>query len=119
MELCIYHGIKVQVEGLECEHISQMFRCTGSQSGHGGDQWNDCLWVKQAPGRCYGVQKWRLLWQLQRLLTIKRQHVDGAFINYLEGLGLTTILENSSNLDPFSKFEQVKKAPAAIALELF
>jgi hypothetical protein len=24
MELCIYHGIKVQVEGLEGEHISQM-----------------------------------------------------------------------------------------------
>jgi len=24
MELCIYHGIKVQVEGLDGEHISQM-----------------------------------------------------------------------------------------------
>jgi len=32
MELCIYHGIKVQVEGLEGERISQMCRCTGSQS---------------------------------------------------------------------------------------
>jgi hypothetical protein len=32
MELCIYHGIKVQVEGLDGEHISQMCRCTGSQS---------------------------------------------------------------------------------------
>jgi len=37
MELCIYHGIKGKVEGLEGERISQMFRCTGSQSGHGGD----------------------------------------------------------------------------------
>jgi len=32
MELCIYHGIKVQVEGLEGERISQMCRCIGSQS---------------------------------------------------------------------------------------
>jgi hypothetical protein len=32
MELCIYHGIKVQVEGFEGERISQMCRCTGSQS---------------------------------------------------------------------------------------
>jgi hypothetical protein len=32
MELCIYHGIKVQVEGFEGERISQMGRCTGSQS---------------------------------------------------------------------------------------
>jgi len=30
MELCIYHGIKVQVEGLEGDRISQMCRCTGS-----------------------------------------------------------------------------------------
>jgi hypothetical protein len=32
MELCIYYGIKVQVDGLEGERISQMCRCTGSQS---------------------------------------------------------------------------------------
>jgi len=32
MELCIYHGITVQVEGLDGECISQMCRCTGSQS---------------------------------------------------------------------------------------
>jgi len=31
MELCIYHGIKVQVEGLNGERISQMCLCTGSQ----------------------------------------------------------------------------------------
>jgi hypothetical protein len=37
MELCIYHGIKVQVEGLEGEPISQMCRCTGSQSWCRGD----------------------------------------------------------------------------------
>jgi len=30
MELCIYYGIKVQVEGLEGERIAQICRCTGS-----------------------------------------------------------------------------------------
>ena len=43
MELCIYHGIKIEVEGLEGERISQMCRCTGSQSWRGGDRRND--WV--------------------------------------------------------------------------
>jgi len=37
MELCIYHGIKVQVEGLDGGRISQIFRCTGSQSWCGGN----------------------------------------------------------------------------------
>jgi len=46
MELCIYHGIKVQVEGLEGERISQMCRCTGGQSWHGGAWRNDRAWVK-------------------------------------------------------------------------
>jgi hypothetical protein len=32
MELSIHNGIKVQVEGLDGERISQMCRCTGSQS---------------------------------------------------------------------------------------
>jgi hypothetical protein len=30
IELCIYHGIKIQVEGLDGERISEMCRCTGS-----------------------------------------------------------------------------------------
>jgi len=41
MELCIYHGIKIHVEGLDGERISQMCRCTGSQSWRGGDRRND------------------------------------------------------------------------------
>jgi len=65
MELCIHHGIKVQVEGLEGELISQGCRCTGSQSWRGGDRWNDWLWIKQCPGRCYGALNGRLPWQLQ------------------------------------------------------
>jgi hypothetical protein len=32
MELCIYHNIKFQVEGLDTERISQICQCTGSQS---------------------------------------------------------------------------------------
>jgi len=60
MELCIYHGINVQVEGLDGERISQMCRCTGSQSWCGGDRWNYWEWVKQHPGRCYVVLNGRL-----------------------------------------------------------
>jgi hypothetical protein len=35
MELCIYHGVKIQVEGLNDEYISQMWGCTESQSWRG------------------------------------------------------------------------------------
>jgi len=55
MELCIYHGIKVQVDGSDGKHISQMCRCTGSHSWRGGDRRNDWVWEKQRPGRCYGA----------------------------------------------------------------
>jgi len=55
MELCIYHGIKVQVDGVYGECISQMCRCTGSQSWRGGDRLNNGVWVKQCPERCYGA----------------------------------------------------------------
>ena len=70
MELCIYHGINVQVEGIETERTSQMCRCTGSLSWHGGDRWNDGVWVQQPPGRCGGALNGRLLWQPQRLCKI-------------------------------------------------
>jgi hypothetical protein len=65
IELCIYHGIKVQVEGLAGERISQICRCTGIQSWHRGDRRNDWTWVKQRPGRCYGALNGRRPWQLQ------------------------------------------------------
>jgi hypothetical protein len=118
MELCMYHGIKIQVEGLDGEHISQMCRCRESQSWRGVDRQNDWEWVKQHPGRCYGALNRRLPWQLQRLFKIKLQNEDGAFIEYLVALALTTIPENSGNLDPVSKFVQVRKAPAAVALQV-
>jgi len=46
MELCVYHGIKVQDEGFDGERISQMCRCTGSQCWRRGDRWNDWVWVQ-------------------------------------------------------------------------
>jgi len=119
MELCIYHGIKFQVEGLEGERISQIWPCTGSQSCRGGDRPNDWVWVKQCPGRCYGALNGRLPWQLQQLFKIKLLNEDGAFVEYWLALALTTIPENSGNLDPISKFVQVRKAPAAVALQVF
>jgi len=51
MVLGIYDGINIHVESLDGEPISQMCRCTGSQSWLGGDRLNDLVWVKQHPGR--------------------------------------------------------------------
>jgi len=119
MHLCIYHGIKVQVEGLDVERISQMCRCTESQSWRRGDQRNDWVWVEQRLGRCYGALNGHLPWQLQRLFKSKLQSEDGAFVEYWLALALTTIPENSGNMDPVSKFVQVRKAPAAVALQVF
>jgi len=82
MELCIYHGIKVQFESLDGERISQMCRCRGSQSWRGGDRRTDWVWVKQRPGRCYGAPNGSLLWQLQRLFKIELLNEDGAFVEY-------------------------------------
>jgi len=95
MELCIYHGIKVQVEGLQGERISQMCRCTGSQSWRGGDRRNDWMWKKQRPVRCYRALIGRLRWQLQLLFKTKLQTEDGAFVKYWLAMALTTIPENS------------------------
>jgi hypothetical protein len=61
----------------------------------------------------------RLPWQLQRLFKIQLLNEDGAFVDYWLALALTTIPENSGNLYPVSKFVQVRKAPAAVALEDF
>jgi hypothetical protein len=119
MELCIYSGIKVQVEGLDGERISQICRYTGSQSWRGEDQRNYWVWVKQRPRRCYGTLNGCLLWQLQRLFKIKLQNEDGAFVEYWLALALTTIPENSGNLDLVPKFVQVRKAPVAVALQVF
>jgi len=119
MDLRIYHGIKVQVEGLGGEFISQMCRCIGSQSGCGGNRRNDSVWVRQRPGSCYSALNGRLPWQLQRLFKIKLLNDDGAFVEYWLALALTTIPEYSGNFDPVWRFVQVRKAPAAVALQVF
>jgi len=100
MDLCIYPGIKVQVEGLEGERISQMCGCRGSQRWCGGNRQNHKVLVRQRQRRCYDVVNWPLPWQLQRLFKIMLQNVDGAFVEYLLALDLTTVPESSGNLDP-------------------
>jgi hypothetical protein len=77
------------------------------------------VWAKQRPGRCNGALNGHLSWQLQRLFKIKLLNDDGACVEYWLALAVTTIPENSGNLDPVSKFVQVIKAPAAIALHDF
>jgi len=119
MEICIYHGMKLHVGSLDGEHISQMCRCTGSQSWHELDRRNVWVWVKQHPGRCHATQHGCLPWQLQLLAKIKLLNEDGAFVVYWLALVLTTIPGHSANLDSILKFVQVRKAPAAIALEVF
>jgi len=119
MELCIYHGIKVQVDGLDSERISQIYQCTRSQSWWGGDRRNDWVWVKQRLGRCYGALNGCLPWQLQRLLKINLQNEDGGFVEYWLALALITIPENLSSMDPISNIVHVRKVLADFALQLF
>jgi len=118
MELCIYHGIKVKVEGSDGERISQICRYTASHRWGGGDRPNNCVWVNQCPGRCWDALNVRLPWQLQGLFKIKLLNENGAFIEYWLALALSTIPEHSGNLDPVSKFVQVWRAPAADALDV-
>jgi hypothetical protein len=61
IELCIYNGIKVHVEGLEGALIYLMCRCTRSQSSHMGNRCNNWVGVKQCPGWCYGALNRHLL----------------------------------------------------------
>jgi hypothetical protein len=77
------------------------------------------VWLKQRPVKRYGALNGHLPWQLQRLFKIELQNEDGAFVGYWLALALTTIPENSGNLDPVSKFVRVRKAPAAVALQVF
>jgi len=46
------------------------------------------------------------------------QNEDRAFIKYWLALALTTIPENLGNLDPVSKFVQLRKAAAVVALQV-
>jgi hypothetical protein len=57
--------------------------------------------------------------QIQRLFKIKLLTKDGAFVEYWVALALTTIPENSGNLDPISKCKKVRKFPVAVELPVF
>ena len=73
----------------------------------------------QCLGRCCGALNGHLPWQLHRLFNIKLLNKDGAFVVYWLALALTTIHENSSNLDPVSKLVHVRYALAATELQVF
>jgi hypothetical protein len=77
------------------------------------------MWVKQCVGWCYGVLNGHLPWQLQLLFKITLLNKDAAFIVHWLTLTLTTIREIPSNLDPISKFEQVRKGLTDIAFQVF
>jgi len=64
------------------------------------------------------VRNGRLPWQLQRLFKIGLLNEVGHFIEYRLARALTTIPANSVNWYLVSKFVQVRKAPAAVALQL-
>jgi len=117
MERYIYHGTKVPVEGVEGEPISLICRCTESQSWPGWDRRNYCVWVLQRLGRCCGVLNGHLPWQLQRLFKIKLLNEDGAFVEYLLALELTTLPEHLDNLNSASKSEWLRQALAAVAFQ--
>jgi len=65
MELCINHGIIVEVEGLDGQQISEMCRFRGRQSWRGGDRRDHWVWVKHSLGRCDGALYGCLPRQLQ------------------------------------------------------
>jgi transcriptional regulator of nitric oxide reductase len=71
------------------------------------------------PGRFHGTLNRHLPWQLQQLLQLKLLNEDGAFVKYSLALALTSILVISGNLDPVSKFVQVRKTHASVALQVF
>jgi hypothetical protein len=73
----------------------------------------------QRPGRFHGTLNEHLPCKLQQRFKIKLPNKDEALIQYFLALVLTPIHEDSSNLDPISKFVQVSKAPAAVALHVF
>jgi hypothetical protein len=50
---------------------------------------------------------------------MKLLNEDGALVEHWLALALTTISENMSNLDPVAKFIQVRKARAAVSLQVF
>jgi hypothetical protein len=115
----IYHGIKFKVESLDGERIAQMSRCTGSETWRGVDPWNNWVSVKEHAGRYYGALNGHLPLHLQLLFKMKLINEDGTFVQYWLALALATIPENSGNLDPILKCQQMRNVPAAVTLQAF
>jgi hypothetical protein len=119
MELCIYHPIKVHVQGAKGEHISRMCSSTRHPCWWGGDQRNGKVWVMQRPGMCYGSLNWHLLWKLKCLCKIKLLAEDGGFVEYWLAQAYNTILESSGNFKPVSNCVQERYPLATISLQVF
>jgi hypothetical protein len=92
-ELCINHGIKIQVDDWEGKGIPLMSRGTRNHWCRAGDRRNHLVWLTQHLVRCFGTHNPPFLLQLQWLFKIKFQNDDGAFLEYCSALTLTTILE--------------------------
>jgi len=64
------------------------------------------------------MNEW-LPWQVQQKFNIKCLTEVGVFLEYWLALMLTTIPERAGNLDFSLKFVQIRKAPAAVELQVF
>jgi hypothetical protein len=53
------------------------------------------------------------------MFTIILPNEDGEFVEYWLALALTTIIENSCNLDDVSKLVRVRSAPAPVVVKVF
>jgi len=73
----------------------------------------------RTPGEAFWYSEWVSPVVTATLIQINLQNEDGAYIEYWLGLALTSIPENWGNLEPVSKFVHVRKAPAAVALQVF
>jgi len=65
IKLGMSHGINIQLEGLEIEHISRIYRYTARQSWYAGDPRIDWVLITQRAERCHGALNGVVLWQQQ------------------------------------------------------
>ena len=114
-EICIYHAIKVEVDDLDGDKKTQMCRCTGEKPWRGAQKRNDWVWVRQRPGPVYGALRGRLPCQLLRLFKLRFRNDGGIWVDHWMAFALTTVAENSGNVDPISKLAQVRVPPTSRA----
>jgi hypothetical protein len=113
VELCVYHGVKVEVEDLNGDRQFQICRCTGNQPWRGRDRRNDWVWVKQRQGMVYGALQGRLPWKLLRLFKLKHRNEEGCEVENWLAFAQTTVPENSGHMDPVSTFVNVRLSPGS------